>query len=174
MSISNCHLFFITWAESQDSIPGASYNDCTRTLWETLHYHNGVWNHRQLNCSFNSFFRHTTRETSKLCLTGPLGEESTGEFPDKRPGVLCNIGYPSETYLKLKCREILFDHNIRFNCPIGLKFCTEHGSDTAVLCAKFQSDQSTEAWVRKCFHVMISQWYKARQLYMARMMVNPS
>ena len=36
MSISNCHLFFITWAESQDSIPGASYNDCTRTLWR--HY----------------------------------------------------------------------------------------------------------------------------------------
>ena len=63
------------------------------------------------------------------------------------PGVLCNIGYPSETRLKRKSREISFVHDIRFNCPIGLKFCIEHGSDTAVLCAKFQSDQSIEAWV---------------------------
>ena len=29
-------------------------------------------------------------------------------------------------------------------CPIVLKFCTEHGSDTAVLCIKFQDDCATE------------------------------
>ena len=67
--------------------------------------------------------------------------------PATYAGVLCNIGYPSETHLKLKSRDISFVHNIRFHCPIGLKFCTEHGSDTAVLCAKFQNDRSTEAWV---------------------------
>ena len=60
------------------------------------------------------------------------------------PGVLCNRGYPSETHLKLKSREISFVHNIR---PIGLKLCTEHGSDTAVLCAKFQTNRSTGRWV---------------------------
>ena len=43
--------------------------------------------------------------------------------------------------------QISFVHNIRFNCPIGLKFCTEHGSNTAVLCATFQSDRWTGAWV---------------------------
>ena len=63
------------------------------------------------------------------------------------PGVLFNIRYPSETHLKLKSRENSFVNNIHFNCPIGLKFCTEHGNDTAVLCAQFQSDWSTEAWV---------------------------
>ena len=63
------------------------------------------------------------------------------------PGVLCNIGYPSETHLKLKSCEISFVHNICFNGPIGLKFCTEHGSDTAMPCAKFQSNWSNEAWV---------------------------
>ena len=59
--------------------------------------------------------------------------------------VLCNIGYPSETHLELKSHEISLVHNIRFNYLIDLKFCTEHGSDTAVLCAKLQSDRSTEA-----------------------------
>ena len=54
---------------------------------------------------------------------------------------------PSEAHLKLKSRKISFVHNVRFNCPIGLKFCIEYGSDTAVLCVRFQSDRSTEAWV---------------------------
>ena len=50
------------------------------------------------------------------------------------------MGYQSETHPKLKSREISFVHNVRFSCPIFLKFCTEHGSITAVLCAKFQND----------------------------------
>ena len=53
---------------------------------------------------------------------------------------VCNMGYTSETHFKLKSREISFVHNTRFNCPIILKLCTEHGSDTAVLCAIFQND----------------------------------
>ena len=59
------------------------------------------------------------------------------------PGVLCNIGYPSETHLKLKSSEILLVHNIRFSGSIHFKFCTEHGSITAMLCAKFQNDWIT-------------------------------
>ena len=34
-----------------------------------------------------------------------------------------------------------------FICPIVLKFCTEHSSITAMLCAKFWNDQTTEKWV---------------------------
>ena len=60
------------------------------------------------------------------------------------PWGCCNIGYPSETHLKLKSCEIFFAHNICFIYPIILKFCTEHGSITAVLCAKFQNDRTTE------------------------------
>ena len=52
----------------------------------------------------------------------------------------CNIGYPSEAHLKLKSREISFIHNINLSCLIILKFYTEHGSITAVLCAKCQND----------------------------------
>ena len=58
------------------------------------------------------------------------------------PGALCNIGYPSEIYLKLKSREISVAHISCFSWPIILKFCTEHGSITAVICAKLQADQS--------------------------------
>ena len=56
------------------------------------------------------------------------------------PGVLCNKGHPSETHLKLKSHVILFFHNICHGCEIVWKFCTEHGSNTAVLCAKIEDD----------------------------------
>ena len=59
-------------------------------------------------------------------------------------GVLCNIGCPSETPLKLKSRENSFAHDFFIRYPIVWKFCTGHGSDTAVLCAKFQNDWTTE------------------------------
>ena len=63
---------------------------------------------------------------------------------NKDPTRLCNIGYPSETHLKLKSAEILYVHNLLINHSIVLKFCPEHGSDTAMLCAKFQNDWTTE------------------------------
>ena len=55
-----------------------------------------------------------------------------------------NIGYPSETHRRLKSCEILFVHNLSFSSPIILKFCTEHGSITAVHCANFQNDCTNE------------------------------
>ena len=54
-------------------------------------------------------------------------------------GVLCNIGFPSETPLQLKLREISFVHNICLSYQFALKFCTEQSNDTAVLCTKFQN-----------------------------------
>ena len=62
------------------------------------------------------------------------------------PRRCCTMGYPSETHLKLKSHEILFIHNIHFSDQIIFKFCTEHGSNTAVLCAKFHNDLTTEQW----------------------------
>ena len=59
---------------------------------------------------------------------------------DSQPGLLCNIGNPVETHLKLKSRVISSVCNIRFNDTIVLTFYTEHDSITAVLCAKFQND----------------------------------
>ena len=56
----------------------------------------------------------------------------------------CNMEYPPETYIKLKSREILFGHNSLLICRIVLKFCTQHGSITAVLCANFQNDLTDE------------------------------
>ena len=54
------------------------------------------------------------------------------------------MGYPPETHFKLKSREVSFAHNLFRKWPIVLKFCTEHGSDTAVLCATFQNDWTIE------------------------------
>ena len=45
------------------------------------------------------------------------------------PNLRCNL-FPSLFYL--------------FSCPIILKSCTEHGSDTVVLCAKIQNDWTSE------------------------------
>ena len=63
-------------------------------------------------------------------------------FTARQP--LCNMVYPSETYLKLKSREVSFAHNVFRNCPVILKFCTSHDSDTAVRCSKFQNDWTTD------------------------------
>ena len=43
-----------------------------------------------------------------------------------------------KTHLKLKYKEISSIHEIDFSCPVIMKFCTEHDSITAVLCAIFQ------------------------------------
>ena len=56
----------------------------------------------------------------------------------KESGRVCNIGYPSETHLKLKSCKILFVHNIHFNNPIILQFCT------ILLSAKLQNDWTTK------------------------------
>ena len=50
------------------------------------------------------------------------------------------------TRLQLKCCEISFVHNIHCCCKVALKFCTEHGNITALICAKFQNDWVTDKW----------------------------
>ena len=46
--------------------------------------------------------------------------------------------------LKFKSRQISFVYKIHDSCQIVLTFYTEHGSNTAVLCAKLQNDLTTE------------------------------
>ena len=56
------------------------------------------------------------------------------------PGGRYNIEHPPEIHLRHISRKISFVQDyIRIQLLI-LKFCTEHGSVTAVLCAKFQND----------------------------------
>ena len=62
----------------------------------------------------------------------------------KELGVLCNMRHPSKTRLGPKSREVSFAHNLSLNYPLVLKFCTEHGSRTAVLCSKFQNNRTTD------------------------------
>ena len=50
---------------------------------------------------------------------------------------------------KLKSREVSFLLSFLRNCRIVLKFCTEHGSITAVLCAKFQNVLTTMTKIMK-------------------------
>ena len=58
--------------------------------------------------------------------------------------LLCKIGYPSETHLKLKSRKISIVRDIRLNNSISLEFCTERGSITAVLFTKRRDVWMTE------------------------------
>ena len=50
-------------------------------------------------------------------------------------------------WVKFKFRELSFTHNLLLNCPIALKFYTEHDSITAVLCVIFQNDLTAEIHV---------------------------
>ena len=59
----------------------------------------------------------------------------------------CKIGYPSETHLKPKSREISLAHDLFLSYAIVLKFFTEHGSGAAVFCATFGNEWSTEVWI---------------------------
>ena len=52
----------------------------------------------------------------------------------------------SETHFEFKSRERSFVKNIDFGCQTVLKLCTEHGGDTAVICARFQNELTTEQW----------------------------
>ena len=53
---------------------------------------------------------------------------------------LCNLGWPYETYPKLKSHEISFPHNVLISYPIIPKYCTGHGSNTVVFDVKFEND----------------------------------
>ena len=64
-------------------------------------------------------------------------------FPFDDVIMQCNIRCLSQTHIK-SC-ENLFIHNSYFGCGFVLQFCTitQHSSDTAMLCAKFQNDLRT-------------------------------
>ena len=61
----------------------------------------------------------------------------------KRSGARSNKHIRPKSVLNLKSREISFFHKTFLHCSITLIFCTEHGSYTAVICAKYQSDWTT-------------------------------
>ena len=57
------------------------------------------------------------------------------------PGGLCN----ADRMPVWNSREISFAQNSLLSHLIVLKFCTEHGSITAMLCVRFQNDRTIEA-----------------------------
>ena len=60
-------------------------------------------------------------------------------------GGCINIGgYSSKIQLILKPCKIMFLLIWLLSGQMVLKFCTEHSSDTAVLCTKFQNHLATE------------------------------
>ena len=90
----------------------------------------------------NLIRKHSVIETVHTCVwNNSVSNHTHGMFSYVSISImmLCNIGYPSATYLKLKFRESSFVHNFRLNDSIVLKFCTEHGSIIAVLCSQFQT-----------------------------------
>ena len=55
--------------------------------------------------------------------------------------------YAAKIQLTCKSCEIKLACNISFAWCIILKFCTEHGSNTAMLCAKFENYTSIAKWL---------------------------
>ena len=53
-----------------------------------------------------------------------------------------NKVYPSKTHLNLKSRVISFMVNIHLSYLTVLQICTDHGSGTAVHCAKLKNDRA--------------------------------
>ena len=58
-----------------------------------------------------------------------------------RPG---ETGEGNTKLRTFKSREIIFIYNICLCYPIALKFCTEHGGDTAMFVINFRKDQTTK------------------------------
>ena len=78
------------YAEWSHSLNGWNATDLTmRVIWCRTHYSdaimvlNGISNHQPRHCLFNRLFRHRSKKTSKLCVTGLCAGNSpvTGEFP---------------------------------------------------------------------------------------------
>ena len=69
---------------------------------------------------------------------------SFGIHPFLSYWAVCKIGYPSETHLQLKSRDISFVHYISFSRSIIKFFCLVHDNDTAVPCAKCQDDSNIQ------------------------------
>ena len=59
----------------------------------------------------------------------------------------CDIEYPYESHFEITSHEISFNHNLFLSWSVVLESCTEHSSDTAVLCATFQNEGETEVGV---------------------------
>ena len=57
------------------------------------HYndHDGISNHRHLDCLLKCVFWHRSKKTSKLHVTGPLCGEFTGNFPAQRASNAENV-----------------------------------------------------------------------------------
>ena len=65
----------------------------THTLQWRHNEHDGISNHQHLECLFNRLFRHTTKKTSKLRVTGLCEGNSpgTGDFPAQRASNAENV-----------------------------------------------------------------------------------
>ena len=65
--------------------PKYQWSNTEPLLWR-LNGRNGVSNHQPQDCLLNRLFRHRSKKTSKLCVTGPCEGNSvvTGEFPAQR------------------------------------------------------------------------------------------
>ena len=72
--------------------------------------------------------------------------KNVGNNHTLNPAGCDNLWYPSEN-LALEPREVSFVRNLFIYDPIVLKFCTEHGSITAVLFARFQNNWFTKMGV---------------------------
>ena len=92
-----------------------------------------MWIVHHLICVFLLLWFHVVCTTA-LCWTALWGE---GIVPES------NIGYPSENHLRLKSPEVSFIHITYLRGQIILIFGTEHGSITAMLCAKYRNDWAT-------------------------------
>ena len=110
---------------------------------------------------YESEFQHT-KHTRYLALTVELWGVFCQNFRKKWPryngtvlyfvscdsrgegGCGCNIGYHTETHLKLKSREISVAHNLFLSSQVDLEFCAEYGGDTVVSYGNCQNDWASE------------------------------
>ena len=85
-----------------------------------------------------------------LALVQGVGERPTAQWPLKcnckpLPWLYTGVFYQAHWLTSsTQLSTISLAHNVFLSGPIISKFCIEHGSDTAMLCAKFQNDWANE------------------------------
>ena len=79
--------------ETPSSVWTSACTVITKSGSQTLHWRhngrNGVPNHRRVDCLLNRMFRHRSKKTSKLCVTGLC--EGNDRWPVKYPTQWANI-----------------------------------------------------------------------------------
>ena len=113
-----CSRLWYLWKQCQPNVSNVAPNHQYKIVALTLHFHHnesdGVSNHQLHYCLLNHLFRHRSKKTLKLCITGICMGNSlvTSEFTSQRASNVENVSiwWCHHRIVFSICTVIDFDH----------------------------------------------------------------